>query len=113
MNATEKACVGYVNRGRYRYRGRITRARHIETRPDTNQAIARIPPPATKYFNVATKSTKTHKNVIFVSFVVHLGRVERFGREKAASRGIPLAARTPDAAAGAIASEIRNLTPET
>jgi hypothetical protein len=31
--------------------------------------------------------------VIFVSFVVHFGRVERFEREKAASHGIPLAAR--------------------
>jgi hypothetical protein len=47
------------------------------------------------------KKTKTHKNDFFVIFVVHLGRGERFVREKVASRGIPLAARIPDAAAGA------------
>ena len=40
--------------------------------------------------------------VIFVSFVVYLGRSARFKSEKAASRGIPLAARIPDAAAGAM-----------
>jgi hypothetical protein len=31
--------------------------------------------------------------VIFLSFVVHFGRVEGFEREKAATHGIPLAAR--------------------
>jgi hypothetical protein len=67
-----------------------------ETDPNTAKDKTGVSSASAPFFKIATKSTKSHKNdffVIFVSFVVHFGRVERFVREKAASRGIPLAAR--------------------
>jgi hypothetical protein len=77
-----------------------------ETDPNKAKDKTGVSSASAPFFKIATKSTKSHKNdffVIFVSFVVHFGRVERFVREKAApacacthadrSRGIPLAAR--------------------